>query len=345
MRTGLSAVAALALAFGLAGCLGSGGGPQDAPGFDGQRALGFVEGIALDEDGQPRYRIPGTPGQQEAADYLWDATDVAGWDRSWQEFTGEDYLALERRLVRAWTTPGTGSCTEEDSAQVPGLSFRNLLVVRRHEDPAAPLVLLAAHWDSAKRSDLDEDFGRRDEPSPGGNAASGAGVLLQLMRELRGVDLPFDVGLVFLDGEDGHFGCYLLAGSLYYISQALEPVKSFILLDMVGDPSARFPREQQSSVSGPGLQDLLWSHGQARAPDRFTDDLVPILDSHLPTAVAGIPSVAIVDAGRSDTTASFAPQWLTTQDTVDRLDAATLALVGDVLLATLQDPALVLLLP
>jgi hypothetical protein len=114
-------------------------------------------------------------------------------------------------------------------------------------------------------------------------------------------------------------------------------VAAFILLDMVGDPGAKFPREGYSRNAAPALQDLLWRHGQARAPQHFTDDVRSILDDHLSFIHHGIPAVDIIDAGRPGT---FPPQWNTAGDTVEKLDAAMLGLVGDVLLDALTDPDL-----
>jgi hypothetical protein len=358
--------AVVALALLLAGC---GGGPgQPGPtttssvttgpgeGFDGEAALDFVKAFALRDDGLPRYRIPGTVGQEEGAKFLWGATDLPGWQRTWHNLTGADYEALDRSLVASYTQPGdrdnpapgtppgyNRGCTHEEHAAVSALPFWNLLAIRPAPSPSAPLLLLGAHWDSQMHSDFDPDPAKRDLPDPGANdGASGVGVLLQLMRELdaRFPDLPFSVGVLFLDGEDGFYDCYPLAGSLHFAQNPPVDVAAFILLDMVGDPGAKYPREGYSRQSAPELQDLLWRHGQAQddGGQHFTDDVRSIIDDHLAFIQQGIPSVDIIDAGRPGT---FPPQWNTAGDTVDKLDAGMLGLVGDVLLAALADPALV----
>lgn len=337
---------------------GCGGPSSKEPGalqaVDGEGALGYVKAFSLRDDATPRYRIPGTEGQREGADFLWRASEVPGWERTWQNFTGVDYQALDRRTVSSYTVPSAGNdpagggqprgCTQAESDTVPTLTFSNLLVVRRAEDPAAPLVLIGAHWDSQMHSDFDPDPAKRDSPDPGANdGASGVGLLLQLMRELdeQRPDLPVSVGLFFIDGEDGFFDCYPLAGSLYFAQNQPFDVSAFILLDMVGDPGALFPREGYSRNSAPELLDLLWSHGQAIAPEHFVDTRTSIQDDHVALIAAGIPSVDIIDAGRPTT---FPPQWDTTGDTVEKLDPVTLGKVGDVLLATLDDPALIAIL-
>lgn len=351
----LAALATVAVLL-VAGC----GEPKDeaspSTAVDGAAALDFVKAFALRSDGAPRFRIPGTEGQAEGAAYLWQATDVAGWERTWQNLTGADYLALDRTAVRSYTQPGPGNdppgggaprgCTTTEGAALGTLPFHNLAAVRRASDPDAPLLLLGAHWDSQMHSDFDPDPAKRDHPDPGANdGASGVGLLLQLMRELdaQAPDLPFAVGMLFIDGEDGFFDCYPLVGSLYFAQHEPRPfdVAAFVLLDMVGDPGAIYPTEGHSRDSAAGLQELLWRHGQARAPEHFVNRTATIQDDHLAFANAGIPSVDIIDGGRRGT---FPPQWDTTGDTVDKLDAAMLGLVGDVLLASILDDEMAALL-
>jgi hypothetical protein len=340
---------ALLLLPALAGCLGGSGpssstaSPQPPPAFDGAAALAFVKAVALQADGAPRYRIPATQGQAEGAAALWAASALPGWERSWQNFTGDDYLALDRSVVRGYTPgPGVdrGYCTEQAEAKVPSLRFSNLLAVRPAATPGAPLLLLGAHWDSQMHSDNDVPA-NRSKPDPGANdGASGVGVLLQLMRSVDALGpLPVSVGLLFVDGEDGFYDCYPDAGSLYFAQRLPRPVAAFVLLDMVGDPGALYPRESYSRQSAPALQDLLWRHGQATAYGRahFTNGTATIDDDHLAFIHAGIRSVDLIDAGRPTI---FPPQWDTAFDTVDRLDPAMLALVGGTLVAALRDPGL-----
>lgn len=348
------AAAVLVVPLLLAGC----GTPKDeAPpvtSVDGDAALEFVKAFALRDDGAPRFRIPGTQGQAEGAAYLWQATGLAGWERTWQNLTGADYVALDRSAVQSYTQPNAANdpagggpprgCTPAESAAVPTLPFHNLVAVRRAAANDAPMLLLGAHWDSQMHSDFDPDPAKRDDPDPGANdGASGVGLLLQMMRELdaQAPDLPFSVGMFFIDGEDGFFDCYPLAGSLYFAQNQPFPVAAFVLLDMVGDPGALYPKEGYSRNSAPELQELLWRHGQARAPEHFINKTVSIQDDHVALIQAGIPSVDIIDAGRRGT---FPPQWDTTMDTVDKLDAAMLGLVGDVLLAAMLDDEMAALL-
>lgn len=309
------------------------GAPVD---FDGEAALEFVKGFALRADGSPRYRMPGSEGQREGAQYLWNATAVPGWMRTWQNFTGQDFLAIPNRPGASYER--SPQCSAEDAERLPGLPFHNL-VARRAGPRDSPTVFVAAHWDSLFGS-YQDDAANRTKPYPGANdGASGVGVLLQLMREVQGMQLPFGVAVLFFDGEDGFNDCYPLVGSTYYAEFPVVRVGRLILLDMVGSKDARFVREAQSEKSDAALVDLLWRHGRqvhgGRGAVHFTDLRTSIADDHVPFIAKGIPAVDIIDAGRPS---GFPPEWHTTRDTVDRLDAGMLSLVGSTLLATLQDP-------
>jgi hypothetical protein len=328
----------------LAGCSKPHAEPPPPPpvSFDGQAALAAVKAFALEGNGTPRYRIPGTAGQAEGLAHLWDAMDVPGWERHRQDLNGTLYLQLDRSTVAGYG-PGTSSCPKDWEAKVPSLPFTNVWAVRRGAGPHHGLVLLAAHWDSQPESNFDPDPAKRHLPDPGANdGASGVGVLLELMRYLdeQDVTLPFDVAVLLLDGEDGFFACYPLAGSLYFAQDPPEPLAAFILLDMVGDPGARFPREGYSAQSAPGLVDVLWSHGRRVAPENFVNESRSVEDDHLAFEQQGIPSVDIIDLARHNSpSGGFPPQWDTTNDTVDKLSADLLGKVGQTLVDSLRDPA------
>ena len=343
-------LAGLLMVSGLAGCTGGGsdsGTPPATsnatappqPHFDGDAALAYVRGLALGADGQPRYRIPGTPGQAEGAAYLWATMQVPGWTAAWQNLTGRDYLALDRRVLGGYG-PDSQYCTKTARDAMANDTFHNLYAVHAGAKAGGPLFLIGAHWDSQRHSDEDPNSTRRLWPDPGANdGASGVGLLLQLMRELQGSSLPFDVGVVMLDGEDGFFDCYPLAGSLYFAQHPPVTIGRFLLLDMVGDKDARYIREGASAASDPKGLGLLWHHGRAMGGEKsFTETSAPVSDDHLAFIQAKVPSVDLIDAGWEQGF-GFPPQWDTTFDTVDRVSPAMLGLVGRTIRATIEDPA------
>lgn len=205
-------------------------------------------------------------------------------------------------------------------------------------NPKAPArVLLLAHWDCRPWADEDPDPANRLKPVDGANdGASGTAVLLELARVLA-KQLPDSVGVDILltdaedYGSDEHEDSWAL-GARYFADNLPEPgysPLSAILLDMVGDSAARFPREYFSEESDPALLDRLWGI----ASDLGYGSLFvnepgnAITDDHLELIQAGIPAVDIIDL-RPD---GFCPQWHTLGDTVEKLSPATLGAVGKVL--------------
>lgn len=333
--------AALVLAAVLvAGC---GSGPGAAPSssttssgpapFDGVAALAFTADLVTAADGSPAFRVPGTPAHREAAERLREAMRHDGWTFTWQNFTGEDYAALDKGEVNAYVE-SPAYCSEADEARLQGLAFSNLVATRKGSGNRT--FVLGAHWESKAEATQDPDPAKKSQPVLGANdGASGVGILLQLMRELDGVDLPYSVQVVFFDGEDGFEDCHPLAGSLWFVER-LEAgdVDRMLLLDMVGDPDARFIRESHSERCDPALVGLLHSkaakHGLA---ENFPGTRSTIHDDHVPFTQAHIPAVDLIDFGRG-----FPPYWHTTQDTLENLDAGMMGRVGGLVLDVMQDP-------
>lgn len=328
----------------LGGC-GNPGDDTPPAQVDGDAALALVAGLVTDAQGGPRFRVPGTPGHADGAAWLWDAMQVDGWAPRWQNFTGADYVPLDKGDAQSYYA--SPSCSSEETARLATLRFHNLWATH---DTAGDgeggdrLVLLGAHWESKRFANQDADPALRDEPVLGANdGASGVGLLLQLMRHIteHDVGLPFDLGVAFFDGEDGFDDCHPLAGSIYFVSQlAPGEVDRFLLLDMVGSADARFVRESNSDHCDRAAMDLLHSHAAAHGLAENLPDLArSVTDDHTPFIDAGIPAADLIDLGRSDTRFGFPPEWHTTHDTVDKLDAGMLGRVGDLVLAVLADPA------
>ncbi|MHB1262081.1 MAG: M28 family peptidase [Thermoplasmatota archaeon] len=334
-------VAALVLlAVLVAGC---GSGPGAAPTssstsssgpapFDGQAALAFTADLVTAADGSPAFRVPGTPAHREAAERLRESMRHDGWTFAWQNFTGAEYAALEKGEVRGYAD-SPAYCNAADEERLAGLGFSNLVATR--PGPGDRTFVLGAHWESKAQATQDPDPAKKSEPVLGANdGAAGVGILVQLMRELDGVELPYTVQVVFFDGEDGFEDCHPLAGSLWFVDQ-LEPgeVDRMLLLDMVGDPDARFIRESHSEHCDPALVDLLHAKAAAHGlAENFPGSQSTIQDDHVPFTQAHIPAVDLIDFGRG-----FPPYWHTTHDTLENLDAGMMGRVGGLVVDVMRD--------
>lgn len=343
--------ACLLAALVLAGC---GSGPGDGPGsssssstgstgdepyqVDGQAVYDWVKGVVTKPDGSPHFRVPGTADHAEAARWLAEQMEVPGWTVSWQNFTGEDYEALDKGQVAVYHS-SPAYCSAESRGRLPGLRFSNLVATLDAGAGAERTLVLGAHWESKRNATQERDRALWSQPVLGANdGASGVGVLLQVLWELSGRSLPYGVQVVLFDGEDGFEDCHPLAGSLWFVEQlAPGDVDRMLLLDMVGDPDARFIRDSHSERCDPGLVDLLHTkaprHGLA---ENFPGTRSTVSDDHLPFVEAGIPAVDLIDFGRG-----FPPYWHTTHDTMENLTPEMLGAVASLVLDVLLDPRFV----
>ena len=218
-------------------------------------------------------------------------------------------------------------------------------------------ILLCAHWDCRPWSDEEEAYENRFEPVMGANdGASGVGVILEIVRQLtirksKGEFVP-TVQVVFFDCEDmgtpahftgsqrDHTWCL---GSQYWAQQFNLQNSKFkiqygVLLDMVGDPSATFPKEYFSKQYAGGYVEQLWRTAQHLGYGRYfvqQTTYYPITDDHYyVNTIAGIPCVDIIDY-KMNTETGFAEWWHTQHDDIQNINKQTLQAVGETVLTTI----------
>ena len=166
------------------------------------------------------------------------------------------------------------------------------------------------------------------------DGGSSTAFLLELARSLKARANPMTIELLFLDGEEstgdwtGNDHTY---GSRYYVDTArkaetLKDIRAFILVDMIGDRDLLLKRESRSTA---WLTDIIWATAKQLKRGEFSDESTPIDDDHLPFLEAGIPAVDLIDLDY--------PHWHTGTDTIDKVSAASLDAVAQVLLAALPE--------
>ena len=111
-----------------------------------------------------------------------------------------------------------------------------------------------------------------------------------------------------------------------------------ILLDMVGDPSATFPREYFSQQYAGSYVEQLWRTASRLGYSRYfvnQSTYYPITDDHYyVSTIAGIPCVDIIDY-KPNTETGFAEWWHTRQDNMQNINKQTLQAVGETVLTTI----------
>jgi glutaminyl-peptide cyclotransferase len=192
-----------------------------------------------------------------------------------------------------------------------------------------PWIILGAHFDSRLWADQDPDRSKRKSPVPGANdAASGVAVLLELARVLP-KDLDKRVELVMLDAEDnGEIpGWNWCLGSELYAAGLTGKPDAVVIIDMIGDADLNIYREQ---FSDQGLTSEIFKTAARLKVRPFIDEPKYAMDDdHIPFIKRGMRAADLIDFDY--------PYWHTTADTLDKVSAASLQAVGDVLLAWLMD--------
>jgi Zn-dependent M28 family amino/carboxypeptidase len=98
-----------------------------------------------------------------------------------------------------------------------------------------------------------------------------------------------------------------------------------IVADMIGDRELDIRRE---ALSTEWLTDLIWVAAARRGEGaHFLPDAMAIEDDHVPFLRAGVPSALVIDLDY--------PPWHTAEDTLDKVSARSLAIVGNVVLDAL----------
>ncbi len=212
------------------------------------------------------------------------------------------------------------------TAQTPlgPVAMRN--IIARFRGTTGRAVAVTGHFDTKMMPAI-----RFVGASDGG---SSTGFLLEMARALAGRPLKDDVYLVWFDGEeaigpwsetDGLHGSRHLAAR-WARDGTLVRLKALINVDMIGDRDLGILQETNSSAS---LRRLVWRVAADLGFNRhFLDSGGAVEDDHMPFLQRGVPALDLIDFDY--------PPWHTPQDTMDRLSADSLEVVGRVLVETLR---------
>ena len=228
-----------------------------------------------------------------------------------------------------------------------GIDGKNIIAAFNPE--AKKRILLAAHWDSRPFADHDPDKNNWNTPIDGANdGASGVGVLMEIARILNDNPVNIGVDIILFDLEDYGAPYFLnlmtnddwALGSQYWAKNPhIYNYRAYfgILLDMVGAPNAKFPKEYYSQQFAPALSNDVWKVARELGYDEyFTNELGhPINDDHIyVNAIARIPMIDIIHL-ENNSESSFYPYWHTVKDNIEQIDPKTLGMVGDVVVNVL----------
>src|SRR5436190_22220367 len=269
--------------------------------FSGEKAFGHVQRLV---DFGPR--PAGSTALEKSRDYIEDQLRRSGWQVTRQAFSND-------------TPRGT-------------IQFVNLVAQFSGQGKAAsPSFLLCSHYDT-KFFDAIRFVGAND-------GGSSTGLLLELARVIgQHPDLARKIELVFFDGEEAFEqfsqkdGLY---GSRYFAIQSrsgrtARQFRGGLLFDRVGDRSLgiTLPSDSPAEMA----RDIFGAAEALKLRSHFSYFDSEVLDDHVPLNAIGIPTLDIIDFDY--------PPWHTAGDTIDKISAESLQIVGSVALYYLSEFAL-----
>jgi glutaminyl-peptide cyclotransferase len=270
---------------------------QALPRFDGERALNYTREFVATG---PRW--VGSKGHAKAQAFLE------------KQFAKDD-------LVKDSFTASTA---------VGPLAMTNYIV--KFPGTKDGIIVLASHYDT--------NYPLKDTSYVGANdGGSSTGLLLELANSFRGKKLDgYSVWLVFFDGEEAVKG-WTDADSVYgsrHLAEkwqadgTIKRIKGFLLADMIGDRDLDVERDLSST---PWLLDLVGqAAGKYGDQSYFFQRQEAVGDDHTPFMERKVPCADIIDFDYGYQNAF----WHTPEDTMDKLSAKSLTIVGDVFLETIR---------
>lgn len=229
----------------------------------------------------------------------------------------------------------SGCSIEEDEfhAETPIGSVPMKNILAKVPGTGQGIVLLLTHYDTKRVANF---VGAED-------GGSSTGLMLEMARVLCGGKKESNaVWIAFLDGEetqaqfdwsdaDSLYGSRELAARLA-ISGDLKRIRAAILADMVGQKDLHIPREANSTN---WLADLVFkTAARLGYQDIFlARDSEAVTDDHVTFLRRGVPALDLIDLNDYQSLG----YWHTPEDTLDKISPRSLAIVGHVVLESVNE--------
>ena len=294
--------------------------------FNGDSALSYVKQHLANGP-----RTPGTPAHERAAEWI----------------VAEMRKRTDNVIVQKWTqTTKNGS----------KLELQNILA--RFNPQMTQRVLYVTHWDTRPVADEDPNPENRARPILGANdGASGVGLFLALGDAFKKTPPSMGVDLLFTDGEDwGAFDADssgkawpdALFGSQYFAQH--PPTGDYrplfgVLFDMIGAKDLHLWQEQNSLQRAPEVVSRVWAAADelGYSASFHAQPGQALIDDHIPLLNRGWHVIDLVDwpyglvSPRAGPDEPPNPNYHhTMQDTIDKVSARSLQLIGDVAISLVK---------
>jgi Zn-dependent M28 family amino/carboxypeptidase len=171
------------------------------------------------------------------------------------------------------------------------------------------------------------------------DGGSSTAILLEFANQLRGKTRDgYSVWLVWTDGEeavrswsdtDSLYGTRHLAEK-WEKDGTLKKIKALMVMDMIGDADLNIDRDTNST---PWLLDLIYTAAEKGGyQSHFYARQGPLEDDHLPFVKRGVPCADVIDLDYGYNNVFHH----TAQDTMDKVSATSLEIVGNTILETVH---------
>ncbi len=246
--------------------------------------------------------------------------------------SGSEALTRTRDWVMSELKPLGGELSLDSfTGQTPAGPVSMANIILKFPGTSGKSVVVTGHYDT-KKIPMVHFVGAND-------AGSSTGFLIEFARVAAGLKHPDDMVIVFFDGEeavgewsdtDSRYGSRHLAAK-WLADGALPRIKALINVDMIGDKDLDISNDLNSSESlRAEVQKIAAKMGDSKY---FRTEAAGIDDDHKPFGDLGVNVIDIIDL-------DYGPKgsyWHTAQDTMDKLSAHSLQVVGDVVLELVKD--------
>jgi len=292
------------------------GGGRPVAGFDGKRAMGYLEEIC-----KIGPRISGTAGMKKQ-----------------QELIIKHFKALGATVQKQ-------TFEAKQRSQRNPVSMTNLIVSWHPERTRR--VILCSHYDTRPIADQEHPRKWREPFVSANDGGSGVALLMELGNHMKDIKTNVGVDFVFFDGEEYIFDPRL-EGDLYFFGskhfartyQKNRPKHRYIaaiLFDMIASPNPRFLAEGHSYLKAGPLVAQIWKIAAEQNCTAFVDRVGPeVQDDHLALNAVGIPAIDIVPPPFTDRNGWSYPHWHRLSDVSENCSKEGLIQVARVMTVWLQ---------
>jgi hypothetical protein len=229
---------------------------------------------------------------------------------------------------------GLNVTQDEFRAKTPEGEKKMVNITAELPGESSEVLMISSHYDTKPFREF-RFVGAND-------GGSSTGALLEVARAIAGQGKPrYTYWFVFFDGEEAFCRDWDQCnnagspdntyGSRHYVERLKEKkelgrVRAMVLLDMIGYKNLQIPRDDTGSK---WINDIIWQtarelgHGAT-----FVESSESVTDDHVPFMQAGVECVDLIQLDGY-------PYWHTAEDTLDKVAATSLRIVGEVVLGSL----------